>query len=61
MDADRIKNYLIIYISLIMPILFMILVVITEANLLWHLLFLGWLCAGLLIVFLPTHPESSNG
>ena len=60
MNSEKIKDFLVLYVSLIMPVLLFIIAALTSANLLIFLFVFLWLGAGILIVFLPTHPESQN-
>lgn len=57
---DALKRTLLIYISLIMPVLLILLAVIAGAGFLVFVLLLSWFGSMLLIVFLPTSPEAEE-
>lgn len=60
MDSDKIKDFLVLYFAILMPIILLLITLATGANLLIFLLLLGWIVSGFMIVFLPTHPESTG-
>lgn len=60
MDSEKIKNFLILYFSIIMPALLFLLAVLGSANVVIFFLLIIWFGAGLLIVFLPSSPEIAN-
>lgn len=60
MVSDRAKNFIVMYFSIIMPIILFLIAVATGANILIFLLVLAWLIGGFMIVFLPTHPEDAR-
>lgn len=57
MVSEDVKNFLVMYFSVILPLILFIIAVVTGANILIMLLILAWLIGGFMIVFLPTHPE----
>ena len=60
MVSEKVKNFLVLYFSLLLPVILFFITALVSANLIAFLLLLGWIGAGILIVFLPTHPESEN-
>ena len=60
MDQDKVKNFVIMYCSLILPAMLMIIAIVLSAGILWFFLLMIWICSGIMIVFLPTNPENVN-
>lgn len=60
MDSEKVKRFIILYLALIMPALLLLFAIIYGAGILWFLLLLAWLGAGLLLVFIPT-TQDRNG
>lgn len=60
MVSESVKDFLVMYFSMILPMMLFIIAIVTGANVLIMLLILAWLIGGFMIVFLPTHPEESN-
>jgi len=60
MDSEKLKRFIILYISLVMPAILMVMGAIYGVGILWYLLLISWLGTGLLLVFLPTAPEKNG-
>lgn len=60
MDSERLKRFTMVYLAIIMPVLLMAIAIISGAGVLYFLLLLAWLGAGILLVFLPTNPERNG-
>lgn len=60
MVSEDVKNFLVMYFSILLPLMLFIIAIIAGANILIMLLILSWLIAGFMIVFLPTHLEESS-
>jgi len=60
MVSDKVKNFLVMYFALLMPLIMFFIAVLTGANILIFLLILAWIGGGFMIVFLPTHSEKSE-
>lgn len=60
MVSEKAKNFLVMYFSILMPVILFLIAIYTGANILILMLILAWLLGGFMIVFLPTHPEESN-
>lgn len=60
MVSESVKNFLVMYFSILLPLMLFIIAIITGANILILVLVLAWLIGGFMIVFLPTHPEESS-
>lgn len=61
MDSDELKRFLTTYFAFIAPAIILLLAIFSNAGVMWYLLLIVWLCAGLMIVFLPSHPEKESG
>lgn len=57
---DILKKTLLVYISLIMPMLLILLAVVVGAGFLIFVLLLSWFGSMLLVVFLPTMPDAEE-
>jgi|YelNatPaOPRAMG01_1025707.scaffolds.fasta_scaffold06420_1 hypothetical protein len=60
MVSESVRNFLVMYFSILLPLIFFVIAVMTGANVLILILILVWLIGGFMIVFLPTHPEESS-
>lgn len=61
MVSEKVKSFLTIYFAVIMPALLMVLAILYDSGVMWFLLFMVWICAGIMIVFLPSNPEINSG
>jgi len=67
MRLDKVKDYIFgmfkenaVYFALIAPALLMLVAILYNANMLWFLFLIVWFCAGLMIVFIPSNPETND-
>jgi hypothetical protein len=60
MDSEKLKRFIILYLALGMPAMLMLIAAIYGAGILWFLLLLAWIGAGLLLVYLPSTQERNS-
>ena len=60
MDDERMNKFVMIYLSLILPVILMFIAIIFSSGVLWFLLILVWISAGIMLVFLPSNVETPN-
>jgi len=58
MNWEMLRGYLLFYFAILIPAALMVVAVITAADVLWFFLLIVWIMAGLMIVILPTNPET---
>lgn len=58
MNWEKLRGYMLFYFAIIIPAVLMILAVMTSAGILWFFLFMVWVMAGLMIVILPSNPDT---
>jgi hypothetical protein len=60
MNWEAWKRFGLIWFALILPIIILLLAMATGAGVLWMFMLLVWICAGIMLVFLPSTAETAN-
>jgi hypothetical protein len=58
MNWEKLRGYLVFYVAIVIPALLMVVAVIASADVLWFFMLMVWIMAGLMIVILPSNPDT---
>jgi len=58
MEWESWKRFGVLWFAMILPVIFLLIAVMTGAGVLWMFLLLVWICAGMMIAFLPGTSEN---
>ncbi len=60
MDWEAWKKFGMFWFALILPLIIFIIAIMTGAEVLWLFLLIVWICAGIMLIFLPSTAETAE-